>query len=214
MQPIAFNAGIHYEETSINCIQRQQQPGFSLDALGPLWPQLRSWLAWLCAEGLRLDARGHVGEDVREGPRRDSAVDVVVHVAEHREGLARARLAVRHDRAVDAVHHVLHDVARERLVDRVLARVVEHVVEPEVEARLGVVADAVGTRLVALVDRDGVAVRVDGDVARRELGRRPRPNAHLDGLAHALAVGFLRGLLRAPVKVARGSQRSCLALRC
>ena len=57
-------------------------------------------------------------------------------------------------------------VARERLVDRVLARVVEHVVEPEVEARLGVVADAVGTRLVALVDRDGVAVRVDGDVAR------------------------------------------------
>ena len=140
---------------------------------------------------LRLDARGHVGEDVREGPRRDAAVDVVVHVAEHREGLARARLAVRHDRAVDAVHHVLHDVARERLVDRVLARVVEHVVEPEVEARLGVVADAVGTRLVALVDRDGVAVRVDGDVARRELGRRPRPNAHLDGLAHALAVvGF------------------------
>ena len=125
-------------------------------------------------------------------------------------GLRVAELA----EARRSVSNVLHDVARERLVDRVLARVVEHVVEPEVEARLGVVADAVGARLVALVDRDGVAVRVDGDVARRELGRRPRPNAHLDGLAHALAVGFLRGLLRAPVKVARGSQRSCLALRC
>jgi hypothetical protein len=73
----------------------------------------------------------HLSEDAPEGTRRDPAQLVVVAVADHGEGLARARLAVAHDRAIETLEHRVADRPAHLLEDALLRGVVEHGVARE-----------------------------------------------------------------------------------
>lgn len=53
--------------------------------------------------------------------------------AYHSESLARARLSVRHDCAVDAVHHVVHCVSGVQVVHRRLGSIVKHMIKAKLK---------------------------------------------------------------------------------
>ena len=86
--------------------------------------------------GVRVRVRLRLRLRLTEGARRDPAQLVVLAVTDHREGLARAGLAVAHDRAVEAVEHGVADRAGHLFEDRLLRRVVENGVAREREELL------------------------------------------------------------------------------
>eukprot|EP00964_Phaeocystis_antarctica_P147834 scaffold114536_cov60-Phaeocystis_antarctica.AAC.4 len=99
---------------------------------------------------------------------------------------ASARLAVAHDRAVEAVEHGVADGAGHLLEDRLLRRVVEHGIAREREQLLlGAASDG----RAALTYGDRPAVLLHRDVLRRLL-RRPVADHHAHRL---LAHGCERG---------------------